>query len=351
MKYFEKNKSTVISFLETYLESRKSEFARVNQWGPDIIDKILPFIKTGKMLRSGLVSLGYRMTGSKRPSVAIPAAAAVECIQTALLIHDDIIDRDQLRRGLPAVHYQYVVQAEHKKTEDPGHFGEGMGICVGDIGFFLAFELLSGMKARKDRKQEVLHLWAKELSYVGLAQMQDLYLGSAPSDISEDEILSLYLHKTARYSFSVPLLSGCILGGGHASLQTKLDACGESLGLLFQMRDDELGLFGTETELGKPVGSDIRENKKTLYRFYLFQKVNIQDRKRLSHIFGRDDLTPEDLQEVRDMLEVYQITAAVKKKMRHLSGRARRQIDSLEVNTPEKQVLWDLLEYIQARTK
>jgi geranylgeranyl diphosphate synthase type I len=351
MKYFEQNKKEVISFLESFLQAKKNEFAGVNRWGTNTIDKILPFIKTGKMLRSGLVSLGYRMNGKKRASAAIPAAAAAECIQAALLIHDDIIDRDRLRRGLPSVHYQYVVEGERKKADDPGHFGEGMGICVGDIGFFLAFELLSDMKAGKERKQKVLHLWAKELSYVGLAQMQDLYFGSTSSNISEDEILSLYLYKTARYSFTVPLVSGCILGGGDETLQNKLDDCGESLGLLFQLRDDELGLFGTEAEMGKPVGSDIRENKKTLYHYYLFQRASSRDRKRLARIFGQEQLAAEEIEEVKDMLEVYRISSTVRDKMLNLSKRARNQIKNLEVGFSEKQVLFELLDYILERNK
>ncbi len=351
MKYFEQNKKAVTAFLENFLEAKKHEFAGVNRWGSDTIDKILPFIKTGKMLRSGLVSLGYRLNEKKSASLAIPAAAAAECIQAALLIHDDIIDRDRLRRGLPSVHFQYVVEGERNKADDPGHFGEGMGICVGDIGFFLAFELLSGMKARRDRKQKVLHLWAKELSYVGLAQMQDLYFGSASSEISEDEILSLYRFKTARYSFTVPLVSGCILSGGDESLQNQLDDCGESLGLLFQLRDDELGLFGTEAVMGKPVGSDIRENKKTLYQYYLFQRAGRRDRERLTRIFGQEVIAPEEIEEVKDMLEVYRISSSVREKMWNLSQRARNQIDNLEVGLSEKQVLFELLDYILERKK
>ncbi len=351
MNFFEQNKKQVSSFLDNYLQAKKNEFSCVNRWGADTIDKILPFIKTGKMLRSGLVSLGYRLNGNNRSSMAIPAAAAAECIQAALLIHDDIIDRDRLRRGLPSVHFQYVKEGEFNKADDPGHFGEGMGICVGDIGFFLAFELLSKMKVRRERKQEVLHLWAKELSYVGLAQMQDLYFGSVSSEISEDEILSLYRYKTARYSFSVPLVSGCILSAGDESLQKKLDDCGESLGLLFQLRDDELGLFGSETEMGKPVGSDIRENKKTLYQYYLFQRADRLDRERLTRIFGQEALTPEEIEAVKNMLEVYQISSSVRDKMWNLSHRARNQIENLDVNLSEKQVLFELLDYILERKK
>jgi geranylgeranyl diphosphate synthase type I len=347
MIFFDRNKKKVIAFIETYLEAKRNEFDEVNRWGEDVVTKFGPYIQTGKMLRSGLVTLGYRISGRQRTAQVLPAAAAVEFIQAALLIHDDIIDRDTLRRGLPAVHSQYAAQGEH--TADPNHFGAGMGICVGDIGFFLAFELLSGMGAPQKRKQAVLNLWARELSFVGLGQMQDFYLGVTKAEASEEDILALYRFKTARYSFSVPLLTGGLLGGGKPPVLSTLELCGDSLGLLFQLRDDELGLFGDEKELGKPVGSDIRENKKTLFHLYLFQKAEPNDRRRLERMFGNQALTGEQVEEVRALLMKYGVQDLVRSRMERLSRETARQIERLETAPQHRQVLSELLQYIEER--
>lgn len=347
MTFFDRNKEKVIAFIETYLEAKRKEFAAVNRWGEDVVTKFGPYIQTGKMLRSGLVALGYRISGRRRTSRVLPAAAAVEFIQAALLIHDDIIDRDTLRRGLPAVHAQYAAQGNH--IQDPDHFGAGMGICVGDIGFFLAFELLSGMGGSQKSKQAVLNLWARELSFVGLGQMQDFYLGVTEAAAEEEDILSLYRFKTARYSFSVPLLTGAILGGAQPSVLSSLESCGDSLGLLFQLRDDELGLFGDEKELGKPVGSDIRENKKTLFHLYLFQRAEPGDRRRLERMFGNPALTKDQVEEVRALVMKYKVRDLVHGRMDRLSRETARWIEDLETEPEHRQVLRDLLRYIEER--
>ncbi len=351
MTFFIQSKKQVIPFIESYLDAKQKEFRRVNRWGADIVTKMRPFMRTGKMLRSGLVILGYRLSGKTSTTRILPAAAAVEFIQTALLIHDDIIDQDKLRRGGPALHAQYITQASGEGTKDPEHFGTGMGICVGDIGFFLAFELLSGMPVSPRRKQAVLELWARELSFVGLGQMQDFYLGVTQAAASEKDILSLYRFKTARYSFSIPLLSGAVLGGGESRLLQTLERCGESLGLIFQLRDDELSLYGNQDELGKPVGSDIRENKKTLFHTYLFQKAEPRDRRRLQRIFGNRSLTGGQVREVLDLIERYKIRDAVRARMDRLSRRTARLIQALEAAPEGKQVLMDLLKYVGERVR
>jgi geranylgeranyl diphosphate synthase type I len=351
MTFFSETKKQVSAFIESYLDRKRVEFRRVNRWGPDVLNKIRPFVRTGKMLRGGLVVLGYRLCGKRATDRILPAAAAVEFIQTALLIHDDIIDQDTLRRGGPAVHVQYSSQAQGENVGDPEHFGAGMGICAGDIGFFLAFELLAALPISTSKKQAVLELWARELSFVGLGQMQDFALGVASSAASEKDILDLYRFKTARYSFSVPLMSGAVLGGGSPTLLESLETLGESLGLLFQLRDDELGLFGNQDELGKPVGSDIRENKKTLFHTYLLRKADTDDRRRLERLFGNRDLNETQVREVRDLLEKYRIREEVRSRMDRLMRRASTELQDLEATSRAKRVLRELLSYVGERSR
>jgi geranylgeranyl diphosphate synthase type I len=351
IRYFERSRESLGGFIDDFLNSKKSEFARVNAWGGDVLKKFQHFVKTGKMLRGGLVMLGYQMCGRRISRTVLRAAAAVEFIQAALLIHDDIIDRDSLRRGTPSVHFQYARQGRRRGVAEPEHYGEGMGICAGDIGFFLAFELFSGLKVESELRNPMAEMWSRELCYVGLAQMQDLHLGSSETRTSAQDILDLYLYKTARYSFSTPLITGWVLGGGSPAMRPGLEMFGEHMGLLFQLRDDELGLFGSPSQLGKPVGSDIRENKKTLYRWHLFRKACPEDRKRLSRIFGNPDVDREMVVEVRAMLDRYGIRDEVQDNVIQLRHPAEKAIAGLNIRERHRHILTELLDFNSRRTK
>jgi len=291
------------------------------------------------------------LAGGPDPDSVLPAAAAAELMQAALLVHDDIMDHDPVRRGGLSVHEQFVEKGRRERIIRPDRFGDGMGICTGDIAFFLTFELLSELMAPAERIRELVSLWARELSRVALAQMQDMYLGGGGGPLSERDILDLYKSKTARYSFSLPLMTGAHLAGAGSECIERLEECGETLGLLFQLRDDDLGLFGSQEKLGKPVGSDIRENKKTLHYLYLFECVEDSDRKRLRRLFGAADLSPDDVRGILDLLESSGARRRVMDRMEGLSRDARRMIEGLGGDPEARGVLVGLLGYITTRTR
>jgi geranylgeranyl diphosphate synthase type I len=351
VEFIKEQREKVLAYLDVFLEEKRRDFSRVNFWGDDAVLRLMPFITSGKMLRSGFVCLGYTMCGRKVSPAIIPAAAAVEFLQAALLIHDDIIDRDNFRRGLPSLFYQYAQRGKEEGFSDPTHFGEGMGICLGDIAFFLAFELFSDLKCPKSVKEEIIRLWSRELCYVGLAQMQDLYFGETSQKIAARDILKLFHYKTARYSFSVPLKTGAMLGGAKPSLLSGLEKCGHGLGLLFQLKDDELGLYGTEEEIGKPVGSDLRECKKTLHYYYLSERASAEDRARFDIICGNEDLSLDMVQEVRTMMAKYDVDSIVHQKMDDLAVQVQQEIAGLDIPANSRAILNELLEYSLKRRK
>jgi len=351
MEFFNHQKKEIVDFISDFLKQKQQDFFQVNPWGRDVIKRLVPFISSGKMLRGGLVNLGYLIgQGDISPSI-YPAATAVELIQAALLIHDDIIDRDKSRRGYPSLYYQYVLLGENEGMVESDHFGQGMGICMGDIGFFLAFELLSKLEHEPIAKERIINLWSQELCYVGLAQMQDLYNGESDSEISEEEILRLYRYKTARYSFSLPLMTGAILGGADSTLLLGLEKCGIDFGLLFQLKDDELGLYGSEEELGKPIGSDIRECKKTLHSHYLHKLATPDDLGRYAAISKSKDLSPALMQEVRNMLTKYKIDEIIHARMLALQTEIEKEVQGLNIQKEHKNILFHLLDYSQNRSK
>ncbi len=349
--FLERARKDVADFLAACLAEKGELFESVNAWGPDAVRKLRPFVRTGKTLRAGLVAAGSALAGRRPGRSAVRAGAAVELIQSALLIHDDIMDRDPVRRGAPSLHRQYQIQAARLGVREPGHFGEGMALCLGDIAFFLGFGLLSTLPEPAERRAAIVSLWADELCRVGLGQMQDLYFGEAFPAVKDADILRLYLYKTARYSFSAPLLTGARLGQAPAGLLGRLASIGETMGVLFQLRDDEIGLFGSQSVTGKPVGSDIRESKMTLLSRRLFDRAGPRDRARLAKAFGNPRLGARALADVRELAGKLGLRGELREEMGRLHARAARAIDRLDAPAGPKRVLRDVLDFSLSRRK
>lgn len=361
LSYLARQKAEIADSLRRFTESRRAGFAGVNRWGPDLVDRLCEFACRGKMLRGALVILaeslysGPDLPGpSRRPSTdAVRVAAALELVQSFLLIHDDIMDQDFLRRGRPSLFAQYSESLSREARETPRdearRFGESMAICAGDVAMLLAFELLSEIDQPADRRIEILSHAAREISWVGVAQMSDVYHSATRYPATEEEILSVYRYKTGRYTFSLPLHLGALLGGAGATDRAKLPELGEKLGLLFQIKDDELGIWGSEAETGKPVGSDIVEGKQTLHRLFLMETIPERERDRTSALFG--NAGSQTVGEVRQLLTAYGIEDRVRACMTEYAREARGIIESLEgIGEEGRAMLHDLVAYNMDRS-
>jgi len=343
--WFAQKKPLVARELRRLLEQRRSDFARINTWGPDACSRLRTFAARGKMVRGGLLLLGYEMhAGRAAPAAVARAAAALEIIHSSLLIHDDIMDNDRLRRGARTVFAQYEQVGRARRAADPGRFGLSMGICAGDVGYFVAWDILSRLPLDPAARAALLAMVSRELAYVGLAQMQDIAFGAFARTPARDEVIALYLHKTARYTFSLPLMAGALLAGAGASERRRLGELGERLGVIFQVRDDDLGVFGTEEETGKPVGSDIREGKKTLLYIELFRKARGAERKELEALFGKATLSRAEAARVRNAIEKLGARRTLDSMLAGLAQEAQRMIGSLPISAAHAAVLQDICE-------
>jgi geranylgeranyl diphosphate synthase, type I len=343
--WFAQKKPLVARELRRLLEQRRSDFGRINTWGPDACTRLRTFALRGKMVRGGLLLLGYEMhAGRAAPAAVARAAAALEIIHSSLLIHDDIMDNDRLRRGSRTVFAQYEQVGRARRAADPGRFGLSMGICAGDVGYFAAWDILSRLPLDPAVRAALLALVSRELAYVGLAQMQDIAFGAFGRTPARDEVIALYLHKTARYTFSLPLMAGALLAGAGAAERRRLGELGERLGVIFQVRDDDLGVFGTEAETGKPVGSDIREGKKTLLYIEVFRKARGAEKKELEALFGKASLSRAEAARVRNAIEKLGARKTLDSMLAGLAEDARRMIGALPITEGHAAVLRDICE-------
>lgn len=351
MEYFASTRSGIAATIRDVLGAYGKTYGAVSaDLGVDAANRLADFASRGKMLRGSLVRLGYelitRHEAVEPDATAIRlAGAAMELFQSGLLVHDDIMDRDRVRRGFPTLHVGYESTLESGGYDDPPHYGEALGICAGDLAYFAAFQLLAELPTGAARTVRATLIAARELCVVGIAQMQDVVNGAvrpgsanpfraAPTDPSEEDILRLYRYKTGRYTFSLPLALGCALAGGADADRLTLEQAGEDLGILFQLKDDELGLFADEAVLGKPVGADIREDKKTIFRHRLMARADSQTRERLSTIFGRHDAKAADVDFVRGELERLGIRAELAAMMRSRADAALMRMRPLLEQAP-----------------
>src|SRR3990167_11543662 len=345
--YFSNHKKDIASHLTAYL--REKEAASGKELAGHFA-RLAEFAVRGKMLRGIFVILSYEAYGGgKVDSAVLNAAAAMELAHSSFLIHDDIMDRDLLRRGQATIFAQYITEAKKDKVSSPDLYGQAMGILSGDLAIMMGYELLAKSSSNAESAQKIAQVSAKEIQQVILGQFLDYQFGQTNEEPSEGQILQMYMLKTGGYTFALPLVIGAILAGADHKEISQLDSLGRNLGTIFQIKDDEMGLFGTEEFIGKPIGTDIRENKKTLIRQLLFQKASPEEKKHLDSLFGNQNLTQEEVKKVCDLIDSHKIRETVGERINKLSQEARQIIQKLNIADEPRKLLLHLEEYNRSR--
>jgi geranylgeranyl diphosphate synthase type I len=233
---------------------------------------LLDFALSGKLVRGSLYLFAAESYGFSNLKKVLNIASAIELVHSGLLIHDDIMDNDQLRRGKPTIHNQYRSFGLKNKVITPDEFGKNMAICVGDICFFAAFKYIVEADIDCSIKDKLIDYFSKQIICTGLGQMDDVYFGSTKNNPFQSQILNIYQHKTANYTFNLPSIMGYLTSGKDDKDEiVLLERLGSCLGLIFQVTDDIIGVTQDEKVIGKDAGSDIREDKKPLFAIYFLK--------------------------------------------------------------------------------
>lgn len=337
------------AYMTTFLDRKAKEYKQVNRLVGDALSRLKKFSTQGKLLRGALVLFAYTLEKNKNITPVLPVAAAIELAHSGLLIHDDIMDRDQLRRGKPNIHTQYQAQAEKKKQHNAAHFGISQAICLGDICFFLANELLNNTLCDHQSKSTLFGSFSTEMTQVGFAQMQDV-AGIHYGSKKLEDILQLYRYKTGRYTFSLPLKLGAVLGGVDRALIEKLEYFGQELGTAFQIHDDFLGVFGDQKKLGKNVSSDIRERKMTLLLFLLMKSIkDAKEKKILEQYITATEVDNRMIASITELMKKYNIHTQTLQQVRAFTTSAQDILEGLTLPKEHKQTLHLLIEQLLNR--
>jgi len=306
------------------------------------VEELIDGATKGKLLRALLVSLGANDSAIIGPTRSI--SVGIELFQTAILMHDDVMDQDDMRRGRPSTHAKLRESFIAKKVHDPNRTAESLTYCIGDMGFFSGFSM-----AAAGGRVDILKLLSDEYQKVAIAQMDDVYLAASPDIPDIQKIRSVYRYKTGRYTIGLPLVAGHTLAGGDAHDIEHLWDFSMHAGELFQLRDDELSIWGNPDVTGKPIGSDIREGKKTLLISKLYESVGDTKKDHIRRIFAKPERTPDETALIVGMMNDISLSKTITKEKHLLSEKARQSIDMLSWDETRKQILRSFLTYLESR--
>lgn len=294
-----KTQTEIDARLEALLSDR---IERAQAAGPayqQLWTRIRDAIRGGKRIRPRLLLQTHTLLDGGDAGDALTAATAFELLHTALLIHDDLLDADLVRRGEPNLQGSFVAEAldAGASLEAATSWAGAAGLLAGDLLISTVHALLSGLSTPHAARIQMI---VDECLFATAAgEFADIGLSVGTLDPTADEISRMMRNKTAAYSFAAPLRAGAVLAGADAAHCAELDAIGDELGFIYQLRDDLLGVFGSEELLGKSVDGDLREGKRTLLIAYAEGTDAWEE---VRHLFGRRSLDPDDAELMRGAL-------------------------------------------------
>ncbi|MCA9397968.1 polyprenyl synthetase family protein, partial [candidate division WWE3 bacterium] len=265
----------------------------------DAAKKYHAFMLGGKKHRGALTVFGHELVTGDYNKEILKASLAIEITHAFALIHDDVMDQDAVRRGKPTIHTQY--EETYKNTynnEINIHYAESMAYTLGDFGAYLGQLLLNKLDLPAERKSEAITHYVSKIMEVTYGQMLDVTIGMEDTPTEED-IRLIHRYKTGDYSGSLPMMIGAMLAGAQQEVLDAMYEYGWRIGTAYQFRDDEIGLFNETDEIGKPAGSDVRQNKNTILKVKAIQNANENDKNFLKKAYGNPNLTEDQLEKVR----------------------------------------------------
>ena len=279
-----------------------------------IHDSVYSYMKLGgKSLRPAVLLFSCGAVGGDEDKF-IPAAAAIEVFHTWTIVHDDIIDRDNKRRGGPTVHEEFRKRAISElgyNESDARHYGISIAMLAGDMQQGWAVSVLSELSSQNGVDPNLALYLIKDSemrvqSTLIEGQVLDIQYSKVPIDsLSQHQILEMLRKKTGvLYEFASK--AGAMLGLNTTDpdhwLVKAVSSFASKCGIAFQLQDDILGVIGDEDMLGKPVGSDIREGKRTIILYHAFKNADNEQKKQLMRIFGNEQASDQDVKQAKKLL-------------------------------------------------
>ncbi|MFC4561510.1 polyprenyl synthetase family protein [Nocardiopsis mangrovi] len=349
--------ATPVSFVRGAVDTELTAFAaerraELLEIGPELepaMEALEAMLTGGKRLRPAFCYWGWRGAGGTDVPGIYTAAASLEFLQACALIHDDVIDNSDTRRGLPATHKR--LEGLHRRSGWSGGgaaFGQGAAILIGDL--CLAWS--DQMYAASELPLKALHDGRGPFDRMRTEVMAGQYLDMLEQVRGAESVeasLRVMHYKAAKYTVERPLHLGAALAGRADDLTPVYTAYGLPLGIAFQLRDDVLGVFGDPEQTGKPAGDDLREGKRTLIVAETLERAPAADSARFRRLLGDPGLTPGDVEWMRGVTTECGALAACERRIDDYVGQAADALDSDLIDDEARRSLADLIVAATAR--
>ncbi len=288
-------------------------------------------IHGGKKLRPYMVIRSCQIVGGKN-SNAINAASAVEMVHNFSLVHDDIMDNDEMRHGVPTVHKKY---------------GMPLAILAGDVLFSKAFQIISNSKLSDSATTKLVSRLAKACVDICEGQLLDIKMAEERKIPSQADYITMIGKKNAAL-FDVSCAMGAICASNKSKDISNLSSFGRNLGIAFQITDDLIGVMGDPKVTKKPVGNDLREGKKSLAILMAIKLAKGKDKKIILKAFGNSKVTRKDLNKAVEVIRSLGIEESVRKQAQKYSEKAEKSLSKYSGSA--KSELITLLDFVVKRS-
>lgn len=337
-KLLEESKIKIENKINEILDKEINNYSD-NEFIKSSLEELKRLSSGGKRVRGFLVKLGQMIFGKDDDSF-IDIAAALEIFQTAILIHDDIIDKADKRRGMDTINAKYE-----------GHLGTSKGICIGDLGFFISYKVISEANISSEVKAEIMKVYAKTLYNTVNGEITDVELPlkgiNYHKDMNDKIIYDIYVNKTAWYTIIGPILIGATSAGIDEEEKEKLIEIGTNLGIAFQIKDDLLGLYSNIKMLGKTL-NDIKEGKQTIIYKYAIDNANDNELEIIKKYYGNPNITIEESEKITSLFEKLGAKSNAEKLVEKYTNNAVEIINN--ANFKNKELFIEFANYLLNRT-
>jgi geranylgeranyl diphosphate synthase, type I len=324
--------------LARFLDRQDAVLAAISPQLLPVAATVRDFVRGGKRLRPAFCWWGWRGAGGDSgDESAVAACAALELLQASALVHDDLIDRSETRRGRPSVHRRFAsLHADRGWRGDGERYGTASAVLLGDLLLAWCDELLwdCGLDLASVRRARPLFDLMRTEVMAG--QYLELLEPAAPERDGAVERARTVIHfKSAKYTVERPLQIGGLLADADPALTSAYGAFGLPLGEAFQLRDDLLGVYGDPVLTGKPTGDDLREGKRTLLIAETLARCTPSEARLLDDLLGSPDLDEPRLRLLRGVITRSGAPERVEARIDRLLREALAALDAAPLVDPE----------------
>ena len=330
--------AVVTKTLDKFFSDRIEQVAHLGPWHKEYYGNVKEYImRGGKRLRPVLVILGYKaVKGDTVPDNLYTASLCVEILHNGSLLHDDLIDHDETRRGGKTFHatYRDINYSRSKDKDAAFDYGMTMAILGGDSLINLGASAITAANLDGDISSHLHHLY--EFAFQNLVDGVLLEMNMISDDTATTETYLQMVRMKTAVLFDRSLMMGAAVARATESQLDALEEFGVKVGKAFQIQDDILGSFGDEEKLGKSSSGDIREGKKTMLVFEVYAKATPDQRKEFDQLLGKSDITEEEIDRVRELFRETGALESTQKRMTELLSSGQQALDNAEPPLDEK---------------